>query len=419
VSVRHAWLVSRYPALSHSFIRREVQELRRRGVAIDTFTIRRPPEAELLNPEDRAESAATFAILPAPPLALVATLVRAAATRPRAFVRMLALAFSGSPAGVRAKLWRLFWFVEALLLARELERRAIGRLHVHFADAGAEVGRLAAAFLGIPWSLTLHGFADLSGDSVGALARLVASTRFAACISEFTRTQVARAIPAELAQRLHVVRCGLDVGAIEATPAAPHAPPLRLLSVGRLAPEKGQVGLVDAFADALAAGLDAELVLVGEGGERAKIEEQIARRGVGGRLRLAGAKGEADVDAEYRRCDVFVLSSQMEGIPVVLMEAMARRRPVVAPRVGGIAELVEDGSCGLLFEGGDWKALAAALVEIGRDPATRIRMGEAGRARVAALHSIATTIEPLLERISAPERPLRSSPTGPPVPPPA
>src|SRR5262249_3610702 len=106
LSVRHAWLVSRYPALSHSFIRREVRELRRRGVAIHTFRIRRPPSAGLLNAEDREESAATFAIVPAPPLALAAALLRALCTRPRRFFRVLALAFEGGAAGARAKLWR-------------------------------------------------------------------------------------------------------------------------------------------------------------------------------------------------------------------------------------------------------------------------------------------------------------------------
>jgi glycosyltransferase involved in cell wall biosynthesis len=399
--VRHAWLVSRYPALSHSFIRREVQELRRRGVEIDTFTIRRPPDAELLHPEDRAESAATCAILPAPPLALAGALAWALVTKPLRLLRTSARAFEGGPRGARGMLWRLFWLIEALWLARELERRSIGHLHVHFADAGAEVGRLAAALLAIPWSLTLHGFADLSGDSVQALARLLASARFAACISEFTRTQVARAIPAALATRLHVVRCGLAVAAIEPTPAAPHAPPLRLLSVGRLAPEKGQLLLVDAFADALAAGLDAELELVGEGGERAKLEARVAARGVAGRFRLAGAKGEADVAAAYVRCDAFVLSSLKEGIPVVLMEAMARGRPVVAPRVGGIPELVEAGTSGLLFEPGDGKGLAAALLEIARDSGRRARMGAAGRARVAAVHSIERTIAPLLALLAS------------------
>ena len=415
--MRHAWLVSRYPALSHSFIRREVQELRRRGVAIDTFTIRRPPGAELLNPEDRQESAATCAILPAPPLALAGALTWALLTRPLRLLRATALAFEGCPPGGRMKFWRLFWLVEALRLARELERRSIGHLHVHFADAGAEVGRLAAALLAIPWSLTLHGFADLSGDSVQALARLLASARFAACISEFTRTQVARAIPAALAAKLHVVRCGLAVAAIEPAPAAshaPHAPPLRLLSVGRLAPEKGQLLLVDAFADALAAGLDAELELVGEGGERAQLEARIAARGVAARFRLAGAKGEADVAAAYVRCDAFVLSSRMEGIPVVLMEAMARARPVVAPRVGGIPELVEAGTSGLLFEPGDGKGLATALLEIGRHPERRARMGVAGRARVTVLHSIERTIEPLLALLALVSAPAGPAPAGPP-----
>lgn len=399
--MRFAWLVSRYPALSHSFIRREVRELRRRGFAIDTFTLRRPPADELLNRDDREESDATFAILPAPPLALLAAHAGALLRRPLATLRCLAAAFEGSAPGPRAWLWRLFHFAEAIRLARELERRSIGHLHVHFADAGAEAGRLAAAWLGIPWSLTLHGHADLNAASIGALARLVASARFVVCISDFTRTAVARAIAPADAAKLAVVRCGLDLGAIDPARPPAHGGRVRLLCVGRLAPEKEHVLLIDGFADALAAGLDGELEIVGAGPERERIERRIAERGVAARVRLAGAKSEAELDGLYRACDLFVLSSRMEGIPVVLMEAMARSLAVVAPRVGGIPELVEDGQSGLLFTPLERGELAAALRRAGGDAALRTRLGAAARGRVQERHALERAIEPWLALLAA------------------
>jgi glycosyltransferase involved in cell wall biosynthesis len=402
--VRFAWLVSRYPALSHTFIRREIGELRRRGLAIETFTLRRPPERELLNEEDRAESRATFAILPAPPLALIAAHVAALLRRPLAWLACLAAAFEGVAPRPKAWLWRIFHFAEAIRLARELERRGIGHLHVHFADAGAEAGRLAAKWLAIPWSLTLHGFADLNPAAIGALRRLVASARFAVCISDFTRAAVAGAVDPADAAKLHVVRCGLDVGALDSRgpqPPRPRAGRVRLLCVGRLAPEKEHALLVDAFADAVAAGLDGELAIVGGGPERATIERRIAERAIAARVRLAGAKSEAELAVLYGDCDLFVLSSRMEGIPVVLMEAMARSIAVVAPRVGGIPELVQDGQSGLLFTPMARGELAEALARAGRDAALRARLGAAARARVAALHSLEKSIEPLLALLTA------------------
>ena len=399
--MRFAWLVSRYPALSHSFIRREIGELRRRGLAIETFTLRRPPDGELLNQDDRAESRATFAILPAPPLALIAAHVSALFRRPRAWLSCLAAAFEGVAPDPKAWLWRLFHFAEAIRLARELERRGVGHLHVHFADAGAEAGRLAARWLSIPWSLTLHGFADLNPAAIGALRRLVASTRFAVCISDFTRAAVAGAVAPADAAKLHVVRCGLDVGAIDPQRPQRAAGRVRLLCVGRLAPEKEHLLLVDAFADAVRAGLDGELEIVGDGPERAAIERRIAERDVAARVRIAGAKSEAELDLLYRRSDLFVLSSRMEGIPVVLMEAMARSIAVVAPRVGGIPELVEEGRSGLLFTPMARAELAETLLRAGRDGALRDRLGAAARGRVAGLHALERSIEPLLALLEA------------------
>jgi colanic acid/amylovoran biosynthesis glycosyltransferase len=168
--------------------------------------------------------------------------------------------------------------------------------------------------------------------------------------------------------------------------------------VGRLSPEKGHLGLVDAFAQVLARGASAELRLVGDGPERAHIEARIAEHGLGGRCVLVGQLPEEGALEEVAASDVLVSASFMEGLPVVLMEAMALGVPVVAPRVAGVPELVEDGVSGILFAPADWSALAAALVRMLRDAALREKMGKAGREKVAAEFEVEKACEPLYRR---------------------
>jgi colanic acid/amylovoran biosynthesis glycosyltransferase len=393
--MRVGYLVSQYPAASHTFIRREVEALRSRGLEIQTFSVRRPTSMELSSPRDQAEFATTFYLLPASLKKLLSAHAFALAARPTAYLRVLSLALRHRVPGVRALVWAIFHFAEAIHLARELELRQITRLHNHFANSGATVGLLASSFLKLPWSLTLHGISETDYPAGLLLSAKIKAACFVACVSEFGRAQAMRLSPPEHWHKLSVVRCALDFKDLPEKPSADPAKRTRLICVGRLSPEKGHLGLLEAFANMLARGIDAELVLVGDGPEKEKIEQTRSRLNLSGKVRLAGLLAEDATLAEIADADILVLPSFMEGLPVVLMEAMALGIPVVATRVAGIPELIVDEQSGLLFSPANWDELAEKLSRLCSNPPLRSRLGDAGKERVLRSHNVADAFNPL------------------------
>ena len=392
VAPRIAYVVSQYPASSHTFIRREVDSLRRHGVDLRTYSIRRPSPAELTAPEDRASFAQTRFVLPLSPLALAGSHVRALATRPLAWARLLRLATRHRAPGGRALLWSLFHFAEAVVLARMLREDGITHVHNHFANAGATVGMLAARFAALPWSLTLHGISETDYPAGLMLGAKLEAAEFAACVSWFGRAQAMRVTAPAHWHKFQVVRCGLDLPALP--PPAPHAGPRRdIVCVARLSAEKGHLGLLDAIAP-----LDATLTLVGDGPMLAEIEAAVARLGLGGRVRFAGRLDEAATLAAIARADLLVLPSFMEGLPIVLMEAMAMGVPVIGSRVAGVPELIEDGVEGLLFRPGDWDDLRRCIARVLDEPALGDALARAARAKVEREFDIAQAVAPLVRR---------------------
>lgn len=377
--MRTGVLVSQYPAPSHTFIRREVAALRRQGLEVETFSIR-PGQA--LSEEDRGEAARTFVVLGGGAAGL-AVAVLAALARPGPWLGALRAALRHALPGL-GRLKALVYFAEGLRLAAELERRGVVHLHSHFANPAAVAGIAAARYLGIGWSVTLHGLSDFAGAMTPRLAEKLEDARFVASATEWGRGRIRERGGGAHDAKVHVVRCGVEVARLPAPARAAPAPgePLVVLNVGRLSPEKGQVGLVEAFAGLVARGVDARLVLVGGGPEEAAIRAAVAAHGLERRVVLRGAQPEAAVLAEMARAHVFAMSSLMEGLPVVLMEALALELPVVAPAITGIPELVVDGESGLLYPAGDWGALAARLATLSADPALRAQLAAAGRARV-------------------------------------
>lgn len=392
--MRIGYLVSQYPAPSHTFIRREVASLRRQGLSISTFSIR---PGDPLSVEDAEEALRTVPVLPARPAAVAIALVSAPFAHPVRFSRALRTSLALRRPGVAGLARSLAYLVEGLILARALERQGIDHLHSHFANAASHVGLAAARYLDIGWSVSLHGFADFESPLTPLLPAKIAQARFVATATRFGKDLAVSIGGPASAAKVHVIRCGIEVGRLPRPERREPGPgePLQVLSVGRLSPEKGQVGLVEAFALATRSGLDARLVLVGGGPEEDRIRAAAKRLGVAGRVELRGPLPEADVLEAMARAHVFVLSSLSEGLPVVLMEALGLGLPVVAPAISGIPELVVHGESGLLFEAGRWDELGARLVELGRDPGARARMAAAGRERVLAEFDVDRATPPL------------------------
>jgi colanic acid/amylovoran biosynthesis glycosyltransferase len=397
--MRIGCLVSQYPAPSHTFIRRELDALRRRGISIHTFSVRPPKREEVTSAVDRQEFEQTWYILPAHPRQLLRAHARALCGHPVQYVKTFWLALRHRVPGVRAFVHALFYFLEAMLLAAELKKRGITHLHNHFANPAAIVGRLASRFLQISWSLTLHGISEFDYPAGLLLAEKVAAANFVACASFFVRAQACRVIDPDHWHKLLVARCGLELSKLQE-----HRSPqgrktrIRFVSVGRLSPEKGQIGLIDAFARVLGSGVDAELFLLGDGPERSRLEQRVRDSSLGGRLQLLGRAPEAQTLSAIASADVFVLSSFMEGLPVVLLEAMALGIPVIAPALAGIPELVRHAETGLLFTVGDWTDLAASMKKLAEDETLRTRLAANARERVRIEFDVDRAIEPLVKR---------------------
>lgn len=393
--MRIAHLVSQYPAPSHTFIRREVLALRARGIDVQTFSVR---AAECISEDDESARDETFYILPAKPLAVAQAHAQALAANPARYASTLRESLRHRVPGSRAWAWSLFYFLEAIVLARELEERKVSHVHNHFANAGANVGYLASRFLGLPWSLTLHGISETDYPAGVMLPDKILAARFVVCASYFGLAQAMRLVPHKHWSKMFVGRCGLDLEALPQRERPQNGRP-RVVCVGRLSAEKGHFGLLEAFHAVRSSGLDAELVLVGDGPERERIEDTIHALNLGAHVQLLGRLPADGTLQEIARADLLVLASFMEGLPVVLMEAMALGLPVIASRVAGVPELVEHGTQGLLFTPGKWSELADALKVLLADGALRERMGQAGRTKIEHEFEIGRAVEPLARQL--------------------
>lgn len=387
-----AYLISLYPAMSHTFILREVAALRARGVSIDTFSVRKAQPKDILGPEAEAEAARTRHLLPANAASYARAMLWALTTRPG---RLLALKWDAvmhRGLGLRDRLMWLIYWVEAVQLAHWVAQGGYAHLHCHFGNPGSNTAWLAARLAGVPFSMTLHGI-DMDEPERFRLPEKMADATFTACISQFGKAKMMYVTPPALWAKLRLVHCGL-----QALPDPMPAPPGdtgKLVCVARLSVEKGHLILFEALAALRDEGLAFTCTLVGDGPMRAELEARVAALGLTDRVRFAGAQPPAQVAGFYAEADAAVLASFGEGIPLVLMEAMAHGRPVVSTRVGGIPELVEPGVSGLLVAPGSVREMTGALRTLLQDPAAARAMGERGREAVMKRFSIDVAAERL------------------------
>jgi colanic acid/amylovoran biosynthesis glycosyltransferase len=393
-----AYLCSAYPAISHTFVLREVEALRRLGIAITTFSIRPTPAPDLLSAKDRAAAETTTTILPFRSRQLRAHLSLGLRS-PRSYLGVLRAALRLAPPGLRGRIWQLFYFAESVVLWEECRKRGVRHVHVHLANAAADIAMLAAEIGSRvepsrpwDWSFTMHGPTEFHDLRHFRLADKVRSARFVVCISDFARSQLMGLTDPDSWDRLHVVHVGIPVG--EFTPRARRNGASdegrsngsgrrpTVLYVGRLVPEKGQAVLLEAVAELACRGVDVDLTLAGEGSLRGELERIATRLGIAERVAFLGAIGQDDLRDLYERAEVFCLPSFAEGVPVVLMEAMAMGVPVVSTRIAGIPELVENGHSGVLVAPGRADEIADSLSRLLEDSELRRQLGRNGREAV-------------------------------------
>ncbi len=378
---RVAYLTNVYPKISHSFIRTEIAALERRGYSVSRFTVRRAQE-RFDDPEDRAEAERTAALLE-DRAGLAGAVLACLATQPHRVPGAWRLAWRSSG---RRMITACAYFAEAALLARRLRQDGIRHVHVHFGTNPATVARLASRLAPVTYSFTVHGPDEFDDPRGLDLSGKIAEAAFVIGISRFGRGQLMRWAALSDWGRIQVVPCAASPrflapeGPLADIPERPH-----FLCIARLSAQKGLPLLIEAAA-MVAARRPITLDIIGDGEDRAAIERQIAQAGLGGVISLRGWATPEAIRAALKDARALVVPSFAEGLPVVIMEAMACRRPVIATTIAGIPELV-DRSAGWLVPSGCVEALAAALDAAldasGQELAAK---GEQGHLRVLERH---------------------------------
>jgi len=387
--MRIAYFINQYPKVSHSFIRREILALERQGVEVQRIALR-GWDAELQDAEDSSEQARTRYVLQRGVKGLLAPSWQVLRAQPRRFFQALWLAMRLGLRADRAWPYHLVYLTEACQVLQWLQAGEAKHVHAHFGTNSTEVVMLANVLGGPAYSFTVHGPEEFDKPQFLHMGEKVRRAAFVAAVSSYGRSQLFRWVAHDHWAKVKVVHCGLERSFHEVAPVGvPTAP--RLVCVGRLCEQKGQLLLLEAARVLAARSIAFELVLAGDGEMRGQIEALIARHGLQQQVRITGWISSAQVREEILAARALVLPSFAEGLPVVIMEAMALRRPVLTTYVAGIPELVRPGENGWLFPAGAVDELAAAMADCLAQPAEALqRMGEAARQRVLQRHDIDT-----------------------------
>jgi colanic acid/amylovoran biosynthesis glycosyltransferase len=406
--------MSHYPAISHTFFLHEVLGLRELGLEIETVSINLPDRtADAMPANEAAEAASTFFIKRTSPLRALLIAVATLLRHPRAFLRGLGFSLSLQSPSPLQLLYGVFYFVEALVLADWMRRRKLQHLHIHFSGAVATVGMVAAYAFRFPYSLTVHGPDDFFNERQFSLKDKIERASFVICISHYCRSQLMRIASPEHWDTMSVVRLGIRPELFPSRPAKRRGDPLRIVTVGRLVPAKGQLLLLRALLQLRSRGSIVNLLLVGDGPDRPHLEAFVRTHALEQQVTFAGARNHDEALEVLSTADMCVLASFAEGIPVALMEAMAMGIPCISTFTAGIPELLHHEEEGLLVPAGSVDDLASAIETLSANEELRQRFSMLGRARVLKDYNLATNLQLLAstfaERLANPV-PLQSDP---------
>ena len=380
-----AYISQQFPSLTTTFVYREVVALRRLGLTVHPISTWRP-KREALSAEARALTDETCYVFPLNGLQLFGLHLRYLLTRPGRYLGALLLVTVWNRESLRNRLRSLGHFIYAARVAAEVERRGVEHLHADYALNAATVALVAARLTGRSFSFAAHA-ADLYINPI-LLREKIRAAGFVTPISDYNRRFLLQtAGDAGAALKINVVHCGLDLSQFVPAAGPSHTRPL-ILGVGRLIEKKGFRYLIAACQRLAQRGTEFECRIIGGGPEATALQSQIDQCGLADRVHLSGPLPQEQVREWMRRADVFALpcvsarDRDQDGIPVVLMEAMALHRPVISTPISGIPELVQDGVNGLLTPPGDSARLAEALSQLLADTELREALGRAGRATV-------------------------------------
>lgn len=386
-----AYVLTDYPRLAMTFISGEIDALERTGARVFPIAMNTPGPGDLSTPEARARRDRTL-YLKASRWRAVAALAKATLRHPVAMAKlfMTARRSAGTDLGQFAR--RMAYLSYAALIADHCRRNAISHLHAHFV-APSTIAWFAAEMLSFgrgdraSWSFTLHGPHDFFDEKDARMDMKAASVGFVACITDFAYSQLCRIAAPAYWSKFHVVRCGIDLATFPPREPRAFGSPARIVTVGRVAPEKGHIVLVQALKLLADRGVAAEVEIIGDGPFKSAIEREAERLGVADRVMFVGELLPDQVSVRLAEADIFCMASFAEGLPISIMEAMAVGTPVVCTWISGIPELAIDESTAMTVPPGNAQALADALQRVIEDAPLRERMVGAAREAVVRMHA--------------------------------
>lgn len=379
-----AYLINQYPAVTHSFIRREINALEQLGISIERITIRR--KLDIIDQEDISEADKTFCILESGFLKMILAGIIIFLTKPLKFYYAFIKAINFGKKSNRGIFRHLIYLLEACVLISWSKKIQIKHIHSHFGTNATTVALLGKILGGPTFSFTCHGSEEFDAPYYIALPEKIEESEFVVAISHFTQSQLKRWCHPDQWSKLQIVHCTVDNSFLEA-PKIALPSRNRLICIGKFSNDKGQLFLLDAMKQVVDEGFDLELVLAGDGEMREIITKKIEYLNLTNKVRITGWINGAQVKAEIQSSLALVLPSFAEGLPVVIMEALALGRPVISTYIAGIPELV-DSECGYLIPAGSREKLVGAIKRlILREKKSLITMGTKGALRVKKEHN--------------------------------
>lgn len=383
---RVAYLCSIYPALSHTFIFREISSLREEGIEVVTASVNRPPEVDVMTEAEQQEAARTLVMKAMSPASIIMAQLRCFLRSPAGYLRMVTTAWTYLFKGPKSPVKALGYLVEAAILVNWMRGNDIDHVHEHFGESTVLVAMLAKRYGSISYSFSVHGPDIFYEVETQLLKDKIEDASFVRSISHYCSSQLMRITAHNFWHNFHIIRCGINPEVYSPRPR-PDNEVTQLLCVGRLVPAKGQHILIQACGQLIQDGTTLHLCFVGGGEDMHSLQKLSRELNIEANITFAGAMGQDKVRDYYDRADIFVLPSFAEGVPVVLMEAMAKEIPVISTRITGIPELIEHGRDGLLVTPGDVNDLAAQIATLIGDKELREQFGRAARTKVQRLYN--------------------------------
>jgi len=399
-----AYVLTHHPATALTFISLEIREIEASGGRVTAFAVNESAAVDLQTAEAQAVAASTSYLKREGSIALATAVAAVAVRHPGGLARLAWRAATSARFDAALAARRLVHLTYACWVWRSIRHQPTRHVHAHFGQTPATIAWFTALVgnlfepEGYTWSFTIHGFQDFADERVSRLDLKVRSASFVACVSDFTRAQLCRVTDPQWWDRYHVIRCGVDLGALPRRRGSGPSTPLRILTVARLSPEKGHLVLIDALRQLADQEIAVDLRIVGNGPSEEAIRRHVEALGIAERVTLVGQLEPAQVMQELVAADVFCLPSFAEGIPVSIMEAMAVGVPVVTTFVGGIPELAVDDETALVVPPSNVDDLAAAIRRLVDEPGLASRLADAAATAVAERHDVVANVELLRQQ---------------------